>query len=137
MKPLPILVGNLVDIIGTNVATIVVMIAMKVFGTALGGHLSGPVLDFLQSPAKQHFVLQGVGILCSIVGGYVAAQMAKERELLYGASSAILCTAFGVYAIVKGHHYEPKILLLEPLSLLLGTLGGYLYLTKKRGFAGT
>jgi hypothetical protein len=132
MKPLPILVGNLVDIIGTNVAAIVVMIAMKVVAMAFGGHLSGPVLEFLQNPAKQHFVLQGVGILCSIVGGYVAAQMAKEKELLYGASSAILCTAFGVYAMVKGHHYEPKVLLLEPLSLVLGTLGGYLYLRRSK-----
>ncbi len=44
----------------------------------------------------------GIGLACSVLGGYVAAWMAKHDELLNGVLASFLCTAFGVYSILSG-----------------------------------
>jgi fructose-specific phosphotransferase system IIC component len=69
------------------------------------------------------------GMLCSILGGFVAARIAKRGALLNGALSAFLCVGFGVYALVsKTNTVSPWMhaagFLLSPA---LGALGGYLW----------
>src|SRR4051812_1419977 len=98
MKIKAIIVGNLLDIIGTNVATVAVALAMKFFGKIFESQLSGAMFESFNEPFRHKFIFQAVGVGCSILGGYVAAKIAKEKELLYGASSAIICTSLGVYA---------------------------------------
>jgi hypothetical protein len=51
----------------------------------------------LAAPFPHWWLLIG-GCLCSILGGYVAAWLAKHDELLNGALSAWLCIAFGIAA---------------------------------------
>jgi hypothetical protein len=43
-----------------------------------------------------------VGLACSVLGGYVAAWLAKHDELLNGALSSFLCILLAVYAIASG-----------------------------------
>jgi hypothetical protein len=43
-----------------------------------------------------------VGLACSVLGGYVAAWLAKHDELLNGALSSFLCVALGIYTMVSG-----------------------------------
>ena len=69
-----------------------------------------------------------LGSACSVLGGYVAARIAKRDELLNGALSAVLCIAFGVYAWIKGigdasPTTHAAFLALSPA---LGAFGGYL-----------
>jgi hypothetical protein len=133
MKIKAIVVSNVLDIIGTNLAAVIAGALM--IGSAKLFHDSLPekAIGYLSDPFSHKLVFQILGMGCSVLAGYLAARMAKEKELLYGASSAILCTGLGVFAIVKSHQYDAKTLLMEPVSIVLGTLGGYLRLrTMKR-----
>ena len=71
-----------------------------------------------------------VGLGCSVLGGYVAAQIAKRGELLNGATSSFLCLALGVYAIASGKNSNAHWLqvLLFVASPAFAFLGGYLRL---------
>jgi hypothetical protein len=69
-----------------------------------------------------------LGGLCSVLGGYVSARIAKHDEILNGALSSILCIGFGVYALLGGGAagHSALHLIFLPLSPALGALGGYL-----------
>jgi hypothetical protein len=43
-----------------------------------------------------------VGLACSVLGGYVAAWLAKHDELLNGGLSCFLCVALGIYTMASG-----------------------------------
>jgi uncharacterized membrane protein YfcA len=66
-----------------------------------------------------------VGLACSVLGGYVAAWLAKHDESLNGGLSSLLCVALGIYTVATGKDSNPhwlQILLLvaSPLMALLG-----------------
>ena len=74
-----------------------------------------------------------VGLACSVLGGYVAAWLAKHDELLNGTLSAFLCVAIGIYSIASGkdsHALWVQILMLISASIC-GFLGGYLRLRQR------
>jgi len=74
-----------------------------------------------------------IGMCCSVLGGYVAAWLAKHDELLNGGLSAFLCISIGVYSIASGkdsHTMHTQVLLLVA-SPCLGLLGGYLRLRQR------
>jgi hypothetical protein len=69
-----------------------------------------------------------VGLACSVLGGYVAAWLAKHDQLLNGALSSFLCTAIGIYSIASGKDSNARwvqilILISAPVC---GFFGGYL-----------
>jgi hypothetical protein len=80
-----------------------------------------------------------IGAACSVLGGYVAARIAKHDELLNGALSSFLCIGMGLYSVVGGKDSSslPVQLLLLLASPVLGLLGGYLGLKylRARGLA--
>jgi len=67
-----------------------------------------------------------IGILCSALGGYVAAWLANRDELLNGALSSFLCISIGFYSMVSAakasHPSEMQILQLfaSPCWALVG-----------------
>jgi hypothetical protein len=66
-----------------------------------------------------------VGLLCSALGGYVAAWLAKHDELLNGGLSSILCVALGIYTMVSGKDsnavwVQTLLLLASPALALIG-----------------
>jgi uncharacterized membrane protein YfcA len=66
-----------------------------------------------------------VGLACSVLGGYVAAWLAKHDELLNGGLSSVLCVALGIYTVSTGkdsnpHWLQVLLLLASPLMALLG-----------------
>jgi hypothetical protein len=66
-----------------------------------------------------------VGLACSVLGGYVAAWLAKHDELLNGSLSSVLCVALGIYTISTGkdsnpHWLQVLLLIASPLLALLG-----------------
>lgn len=76
-----------------------------------------------------------VGLTCSVLGGYVAAWLAKRDELLNGTLSSFLCTAIGIYSIASGkdsHAHWIQILILMSAPVC-GFLGGYLRLRQRSG----
>jgi len=74
-----------------------------------------------------------LGLACSVLGGYVAARLAKHDEQLNGALSSFLCLAIGIYSIASGkdshaHWVQILFLISSPVS---GFFGGYLRLRQR------
>jgi hypothetical protein len=86
------------------------------------------IMGALQPGSSYYMWAILLGSACSILGGYVAARIAKRSEILNGALSAILCVGFGLYAFAKGTDGASPTthLAFLVLSPVLGALGGYL-----------
>lgn len=66
-----------------------------------------------------------VGLACSVLGGYVAAWLAKHDELLNGGLSSFLCVALGIYTMASGKDsnalwVQILMLLASPVLALIG-----------------
>lgn len=122
-------IGNVVDIVATNVVMVPVMI--YVLTTAKMGsppdHGAGAVTEALKTSNVFLAASSILGGLCSILGGYVSARIAKHDEVLNGTLSSILCIGFGIYALINGTGHLWLHLLYLLLSPAFGALGGYLW----------
>lgn len=78
-----------------------------------------------------------VGLACSVMGGYVAAWLAKHDELLNGGLSSVLCVALGIYTVASGKDPNPHWLqaLMLVASPLLALVGGDLMRRQRQGSA--
>lgn len=67
-----------------------------------------------------------VGLASAVLGGYVAASIAKHDELINGLLSAFLSVVLGIYIVLSGRDYDPHWLQIMLLiaSPALGLLGG-------------
>jgi hypothetical protein len=131
LAPLAILIGGVTDIVTTNLLVlpiaIYVMIANGILRLPMAQQQT--VLNSaLHANGSIHAATMVVGIGFSVLGGYVAAWIAKHDALLNGALSSFLCVGFGLFAIATGRTTEQLWLaiLWLPLSPLLGATGGYL-----------
>lgn len=121
-------IGNVVDIVSSNIVAIPVMI--YVLASARMGSPSdqdaGAIKEILK--ASTVFVVGSsvLGGLCSALGGYVSARIAKHDAVLNGALASILCVGLGIYAVVNGTGHLWFDVLYLPLSPALAALGGYL-----------
>ncbi|MES5483025.1 hypothetical protein QMZ05_09725 [Bradyrhizobium sp. INPA03-11B] len=119
-------IGNVVDIVTSNVVMVPVMI--YVLASPPTGSPPGPG-SIQEAFERSHVFLAAssiLGGLCSILGGYVSARIAKHEEILNGALSSILCTSFGIFTLVNGIGHFWLHLLYLLLSPALGAFGGYL-----------
>lgn len=67
-----------------------------------------------------------IGLVCTLIGGYVAAVIAKHDEVLNGLVSSFVCVAVGVFSIARGRQHEGAMMeaALFILTLAAGTCGG-------------
>lgn len=125
MKIKAIIIGNLVDVVGSILGSLALgllsIFAAKVFhqGTAFG-RLPLYLADSELSKPLRYIV----GGLFSILGGYVCASLARERELIYGGLSTLLCLGLGTLQMLSG--FKLTHLGAEFLTLGLGVFGGFL-----------
>lgn len=121
-------IGNVVDVVSSNIVAIPVMI--YVLASARTGSPSdndaGPIKEILKASTLFLVASSVLGGLCSVLGGYVSAHIAKHDEVLNGALRSILCVGLGVYAVVSGTGRLWLDVLYLPLSPALAALGGYL-----------
>jgi hypothetical protein len=133
-----VIVGGIVDILATNLFAMPValwaLLKYHLLGLPDAAQTLGHVVVADPAIATTMWFL---GAAASVLGGYTAAVIARRRELLTGALSAYLCTAFGIAALVHDTSGTP--LVLHVISLLvspvLGLLGGYLRLLQTRRVA--
>jgi len=131
--------GIRVSILGIVVGGIVYVVASGILGTPLAIYVMVKE-DLLHAPPGSPVIAStihangwlyglelAIGLACSILGGYVAAWIAKHDELLNGLLSSFLCTAIGVYTIASGR--DPQSALSHTLLLVASPafafLGGY------------
>ncbi len=139
MKKLSILgafVGGIVDIVSTNVlAPPLVVIAMtRLDWTHMSkDQVTAAVTTSMQSDLSLMIAGFFVGVAGSLLGGYVAAVIAKHDEALNGAISAWLCVTIGMFGWALGAAKVPVIYHLSAfvLSPAFGALGGYIRVLQK------
>lgn len=81
-----------------------------------------------------------IGIVCTILGGYVAGRLAKHDQILNGVASSGVCMLVGIYSIASGKSSESllvQLVLLLIVTPLCGAAGGYLARGRLRGHLST
>jgi hypothetical protein len=122
--------GNIADIVSTSVILFPLMIYIVISsGSGLPpDQLAGSATAILKGSTAFTVWSSILGSLCSVLGGYVSARLAKHDEVLNGALSSILCVGSGVYTLISGGaaaHFWLHLAWL-PLSPALGAVGGFL-----------
>jgi len=130
-----VVIGGITDVVASGVLALPVVIYVMVKNDLLHS-AKGPsaIASSIHSSGWLYGLQLGIGLGCSVLGGYVAAWMAKHDELLNGLLSSFLCTAIGVYSIMSGKDSQA----VHVQIFLLGAapafafFGGYLRQTQKR-----
>lgn len=128
-----VLLGGVTDIVATNILSfpIILYAATKI---DLARATPDQLAAALHASTSLHVVQLLIGAGASLLGGYVAAWLARHDELLNGALSSFLCVALGIFSLATGHVSSHRLeeLLLLPAGPACGLLGGYLRLKQKR-----
>ncbi len=132
-----VVIGGIVDVGGTTFAGLPVVfyvMATNNIPTLPRVEQGAVVMAFIKGHTIIYLLLGAAGCLCSILGGYVSAIIARRSEVLNAALSSYLCLALGVRTLISGTQQLPTwlFLLLLPLSPILAAFGGYLRLMQNR-----
>lgn len=123
-----ILLGGIVDVLSTSIlaAPLFLYVIFRY------GAVHGPKV--LHESILLTMAQWLIGILGSVLGGYVAAWMAGHDEILNAALSAYLCVGLGILSWFAGATATPtpERLLELLLAPLFAAAGGYLKLNLKR-----
>jgi hypothetical protein len=136
-----VVVGGVIDIVATVILTLPLVVAY-----AIPTELTPTPKDLLQAQAAVMATIRAspllyglqsaIGLACSVLGGYVAARVAKHDELLNGLLASSLPVALGVYSLATADSGElvlPVLLLMA--SPLCSGFGAHLRLVQIRGRA--
>jgi hypothetical protein len=121
--------GGITDVVATSILAIpVVVYVMVKFDLLRTPHDPSAITNAIHASPSLYGLQLLIGFGCSVLGGYVAAWIAKHDELLNGALSSSLCIAIGVYSFARGKMLGtlPVEILLLSASPLGAFLGGYL-----------
>jgi len=132
-----VLIGGIVDIVSSVILGIpfAIYVLFRLDLAQIPQDKIGPaVTSAMHANIPLYICELLVGMCCSVLGGYVAAWLAKHDELLNGTLSPCICVLIGIYSVASGKDSHPiyvQILLLIA-SPVLGLLGGQLRLMQKR-----
>jgi hypothetical protein len=132
---LGVVIGGVTDVVSSSLLAVPVAIYAMVKYDLLHAP-DGPAA--IASPIRSSAWLYGlqltIGLGCSVLGGYVAAWIAKHDELLNGLLSSFLCTAIGLYSAFLGKDSMavPVKIFLMIAAAAAALLGGYLRQSQKR-----
>lgn len=123
-----VLIGGIVDVVTSGLLGIpFVIYAMSKINISHVPHsqVSQEVTNVIHGSRALHFGELFVGLACSVLGGYVAAWLAKRDELINRGLSSFLCLILGVYAIATGkdsnpHWVQVLLFVASPLAALAG-----------------
>jgi putative membrane protein (TIGR04086 family) len=126
-----ILIGGIAD----TMSSFVLGIPFAIYAVAkfkpsynTNGHPATPLTASIQGDIPLYLSQMLVGLICSALGGYIAARIAKHDELLNGALSSFLCVTIGISVMASGKDSHP--LWVQFLILIagpaFGLIGGYL-----------
>jgi hypothetical protein len=134
-----VVVGGVTDIVASVILPlplIVYLIATEVTGTPKEP-LQAAVMTAIRANPLLYGLESLISLACSVLGGYVAARVAKHDEMLNGLLASFLPVALGVYSLAISKDSGPLLLpvLLLIASPLCSMLGGHLRLVQIRGSA--
>jgi hypothetical protein len=123
-----IVIGGVCDVVLSGILGIPLVI-YTVSSRGLAGlpkeQLHGAVVSAIHGAATLHAAQLGIGIGCSMLGGFIAASIAKQGRLLNGILASWLCMAVGFYSLVSGRGGESVpvnlgLIAITPLCYLAG-----------------
>jgi len=130
-----VVIGGITDVVSSSLLAIPVVIYVMVKYDLLHAP-NGPaaLASSIHSNAWLYGLQLTIGLGCSVLGGYVAAWIAKHDEPLNGLLSSFLCTAIGVYSVFSGKDSQSVLvqILLLTAAPAFAFFGGYLRQTQKR-----
>jgi hypothetical protein len=124
-----VLIGGITDVVLSAILGIplgiYVMASRGIFGLPKE-QMQAATVSAIHGSAGLYAIQLIIGLGCSVLGGYVAARIAKHDELLNGIVASWLCVAFGIYSLAAGKSSEPVVLVLlliavTPACYLLGS----------------
>jgi hypothetical protein len=132
-----VLLGGITDVVSTNILAIPLVIYVMVKFDLVNSskeQAQAHVIDLIHASPSLFATQLVIGVGCSMLGGYVAARIAKRDELLNGFLSSYLCLAIGIYSLAVGKGSGSLLLKVTLLVLApgFGLLGGYLRQKQKR-----
>ena len=108
---LGVFVGGVVDVFSSVLAAL----PFALYSTfkldpsqRVGPHASSAVSAAIHANVPLNSAQLIVGLLCSVLGGYVAAAIAKRHERLNGTLSCYLCVGMGVITMLVGVGQDPR-----------------------------
>ncbi|MGH9493708.1 MAG: hypothetical protein ACRD3B_01820 [Candidatus Sulfotelmatobacter sp.] len=130
-----VVIGGVTDVVSSSLLALPVVFYVMVKNDLLRSpNGSAAIASSIHSSAWLYGLQLTIGLGCSVLGGYVAAWIAKHDEPLNGLLSSFLCTAIGVYSILSGKDSQSVLvqILLLMAAPVFAFLGGYLRQTQKR-----
>jgi hypothetical protein len=132
---LGVVLGGITDVVSSSVLAMPVIIYVIVKYDLLHAP-NGPaaIASSIHSSAWLYGLQLTIGLACSVLGGYVAARIAKHDEQLNGLLSSFLCISIGVYSVFSGKDSQSLLVQVFLLATApaFGFLGGYLGQSQKR-----
>jgi hypothetical protein len=129
-----VLLGAIADMISSLFAGILALIIIVFIS-----HLLHQPREVFHRHGILNVMLSLIGLSFSLLGGYVAALVAKHDELLNGGLSSFLCVGIDVVFILTGtgKSLYPVFVqwLLLVAAMAFATLGGYIRLRQKAQYA--
>ncbi|MDD2775033.1 MAG: hypothetical protein PHU06_03665 [Gallionella sp.] len=132
-----VVLGSITDIVATNILVIPLILyitATRHLDSIPKEQFSEVLLQTLKDDPLLHTTQLLIGSFCSILGGYVAARVAKHDEILNGTLAAFLCVGSGLYALIFTSSHVPvwQHLVAFVASPALSAFGGFLCLRAMR-----
>jgi hypothetical protein len=129
-----VLIGGITDVVSSSILGVPLVIYVTVKFDLLNSPRGHDITSMIHATPWLYGLQLAIGLGCSVLGGYVAAWIAKHDELLNGLLSSFLCTAIGLYSILLGKDSQSLLaqILLLAAAPAFAFLGGYLRQTQKR-----
>jgi hypothetical protein len=101
ISPLAVIVGGVLDVSLSTVLGIllaVYVIASRGWGHLPGDQVSRALVAVMHEDLLLHTVQLAIGFGCSVLGGFVAASIARQRKLYNGVLASWLCVGIGLFS---------------------------------------
>jgi hypothetical protein len=98
-----VIIGAIVDVVASGIAGIPLILYVIMHMKTVDAQ-SGPaaIVSHIHADLTLHSIQLAFGFACSVLGGYIAARIARRGEVLNGTLSSFLCILFGIYAATSG-----------------------------------
>jgi len=101
LSPLAVIVGGVVDVALSAILGIllgVYVVASRGWGHVSADQLSRALVAVMHEDLSLRAAQLAIGFGCSVLGGFVAASIAKQRKLYNGVLASWLCVAIGIFS---------------------------------------
>lgn len=129
-----VVMGGITDVVASGILGIplIIYVMVKYHPSRANGD-SAAIVSSIHANTWLYGSQLALGLGCSVLGGYIAARIAKHDELLNGLLSSFLCTAIGICSILSGKAAQSMLtqVLLLAAAPIFALLGGFLRRAQK------